>query len=65
MRQTRKAIWTLGAIASPTNKQGEVVLLGVDWLEGLPLWWCFAEGPINIGFGIAILALARRVGDEP
>lgn len=42
-----------------------LVLLGVDWLEGLPLWWRLAEGPINIGFGIAILILTRRMGGEP
>jgi len=37
-------------------------LLAVDCLEGMPLWWCLAEGPFNIGFGIVLLVLGWRLG---
>jgi NADH:ubiquinone oxidoreductase subunit 6 (subunit J) len=37
-----------------------MILLGitigiVDFIEGLPMWWRLAEGPINIAVGILIL----------
>lgn len=37
------------------------MLLVVDFVEGMPLWWRLWEGPINITFGILILFLSRRV----
>ena len=30
------------------------LLLGVDFLEGLPRWWCFVEGPSNLLLGTII-----------
>lgn len=33
------------------------MLLIVDFVEGMPLWWSFWEGPIDITFGVFILAL--------
>jgi len=39
-----------------------LVLFGVDMFEGMPLWWCFVEGPVDAAFGIMILCLACRVG---
>ena len=29
-----------------------LMLLSVDWLEGMPRWWTIQEGPVVIGFGI-------------
>jgi hypothetical protein len=37
------------------------VLLVVDLLEGMPLWWSLGEGPINIVFGIVILMNSYRL----
>jgi hypothetical protein len=37
------------------------VLLAVDGLQGLPLWWTLGEGSFNIAIGIAGLLLARRI----
>ena len=42
-----------------------VVLLGVDWLEGLPLSWTLWEGPFACLFGLAVLWLSARIGGEP
>jgi hypothetical protein len=38
-----------------------IVMLGVDFSEGMPGFWKTAEGPIDIGFGILILMLAIRL----
>ncbi len=38
-----------------------LLLVGVDMLEGLPLWWCLIEGPGDAAFGIVILCLSCRV----
>ncbi len=35
-----------------------LLLSGVDFLEGMPLWWSLAEGPFNIVFGGIILSLS-------
>jgi len=32
----------------------------VDLREGMPLYWTFTEGPINIVFGIIIFTLSRK-----
>ena len=40
-------------------------LLIIDLLEGMPLYWSFTEGPINVGFGVVILALSYRMGVGP
>jgi len=35
------------------------ITLGVvDFVEGMPLWWKLAEGPINIAVGVLILLLS-------
>lgn len=41
-----------------------VILLAVDLLEGMPLWWSLGEGPTNIGFGILMLVLTSRAGTD-
>ena len=40
------------------------VLLGVDWLEGMPRFWIFWEGPFVILFGLVILWLIRPAGSH-
>ena len=41
-----------------------VLLLAVDLIEGLPLFWSFTEGPAVIIFGVIILALSCRIHIE-
>jgi len=38
-----------------------LMLFGVDLAEGMPWWWSLAEGTFNVGFGVAILVLSRRI----
>ena len=38
-----------------------VMLLFVDWLEGMPLWWKLWEGPFVITLGAVILLLSRVI----
>lgn len=40
------------------------VLIGVDWQEGLPLWWTAAEGPIVIVMGAVYVQLSRHCADQ-
>jgi hypothetical protein len=37
------------------------ILLIVDFVEGMPLWWSLWEGPINMAFGTIILILSNRI----
>lgn len=37
------------------------VLLAVDWLQGMPLWWTLGEGGFNIAVGAVGLLLVRRI----
>jgi len=39
-------------------------LFVIDLLGGMPLYWSLTEGPINVGFGVVILALSYRMGVE-
>jgi hypothetical protein len=41
------------------------VLFIVDLLEGMPLHWSLTEGPFNLIFGIVILILSYRIGNNP
>jgi len=41
-----------------------IMLLIVDFVEGMPLWWRFWEGPINMAFGTIILILSNRLARE-
>ena len=41
-----------------------LALVGVDLLEGMPLWWTVSEGVANLVMGIVILALAWPIGRE-
>ena len=34
-----------------------LLLLTVDWFEGMPLFWRVGEGPVNIVLGVVILML--------
>ena len=40
-----------------------VMLLGIDYREGMPPWWTLGEGPFNMAFGLLILWLNRRPPD--
>jgi hypothetical protein len=61
LHRYRPAIHFLGAAISIFG----VILFIVDLVEGLPLWWSLAEGPINIIFGIIIFTFSRRKQGEP
>jgi len=37
-----------------------LTLFVVDWVEGLPQFWRFWEGPLDAGLGVAILWLVWR-----
>ncbi len=37
-----------------------VMLLAIDCLEGMPLWWTLIEGPAFAAAGLAILLVQRR-----
>ena len=39
-----------------------VILLVVDWTEGLPLFWKIWEGPFLMAFGATVLYLSRAIG---
>lgn len=38
-----------------------VMLLFVDWLEGMPRFWKLWEGPFVITFGVVMLLLSRAI----
>lgn len=38
-----------------------MMLLVVDFVEGMPLWWSLWEGPINMTLGTIILILSNRL----
>lgn len=38
-----------------------LILIGVDWTEGLPLWWRAWEGPWVMVIGGVVLWLTRRL----
>ncbi|MCI0691761.1 hypothetical protein L0337_07090 [candidate division KSB1 bacterium] len=38
-----------------------VILLFVDWLERMPLFWKLWEGPFVIIFGVVMLSLSRAI----
>jgi hypothetical protein len=37
-----------------------LLMLWVDFTAGMPLWWSLSEGPFNVVFAGAILALSQR-----
>ena len=39
-------------------------LLVFDWVEGMPWFWQLGEGPIDLGIGLVILWLTRRLAAE-
>ena len=41
-----------------------MILFVVDLVEGLPLFWRLGEGPLDAGFGIVILWLSYRIGQD-
>ncbi|WP_397568736.1 hypothetical protein [Schlesneria sp. T3-172] len=43
--------------------QGGIVM-GIDWAEGMPVWWTALEGPCCIGLGALILILQRWSAKE-
>jgi hypothetical protein len=56
-RRHRTAICSMGAAFIFFG----IVTLGVDFSEGMPGFWRFVEGPIDIAFGLAILILALQL----
>jgi hypothetical protein len=41
-----------------------VVLFGVDHVEGMPWFWTWQEGPINVAIGSSLLILRRGVPSD-
>lgn len=39
-----------------------VAFVGIDFYEGLPLWWSLSEGPIVLVMGTIYVVLARKLG---
>jgi hypothetical protein len=42
-----------------------LMLLGIDWAEGMPRIWTFAEGPGDVLFGFVLLWLSDRLRPDP
>ena len=38
-----------------------IVLFGIDLVEGMPAFWAWGEGPINVAMGSCLLVLRRGV----
>ena len=53
----RRVLIYLGAAVTSFG----VVLLAVDWVEGMPFFWALWEGPFVMVFGLSILLLSRGV----
>jgi hypothetical protein len=53
----RRVLIYLGAATTSLG----VVLLAVDWTEGMPFFWTIWEGPFVAAFGLAMLFLMRGV----
>jgi len=41
-----------------------ILIFGVDWIEGMPLFWRIGEGPIVVFFGLFIFFLSGKI-DHP
>ena len=57
VRRYRPVLIYLGAAVSLLG----VVLLVVDWQEGMPRFWTVWEGPFVTLFGLTLLLLGRRI----
>lgn len=57
LERHRRVLIYLGAALASFG----VVLLVVDWVEGMPAFWTLWEGPFVVVFGLAILLLSRGV----
>jgi hypothetical protein len=53
----RRVLIYLGAAVTSFG----VVLLAVDWFEGMPSFWTVWEGPFVTAFGLTLLFLSRGV----
>ncbi len=60
MRRYRSVLVYLGAALTAFG----IVLVVVDWVEGLPVFWKLAEGPGDIVIGLVILRLSLGLGKE-
>ena len=58
VRRFRPVLSYLGAVLALLG----VFLIAFDWVEGMPLFWQLGEGPIDLGIGLVIFLLSRRVG---
>ena len=48
----------IACLAAMLIAQG-AIMIGIDLVEGMPIWWTVTEGPCCAGFGIVLLALQR------
>jgi hypothetical protein len=53
----RRVLAYLGAAVTSLG----VILLVVDWAEGMPSFWTIWEGPFVAAFGLSMLFLSRHV----
>lgn len=60
LQRHRRILIYLGAASACFG----LVLLLVDWGEGMPWFWTAWEGPFVMVFGLAILILSRRLPDS-
>lgn len=58
LRRFRPVLCYFGAAAIVFG----LLLFGIDWSEGMPLWWRLGEGPATAAMGLVVLLLSRRVG---
>ena len=57
LERHRRVLIYLGAAITSFG----VVLLVVDWVEGMPSFWTLWEGPFVMVVGLAILLLSRKI----
>ena len=60
VRRHRPVLTYLGIAVSSFG----LVLLCVDWIEGMPQYWKVVEGPFVLLLGVAIFYLNHRVGAD-
>ncbi len=57
LRRYQPVVTYLGSAIIPLG----LVLLVVDWVEGLPTFWKIWEGPFMTVVGLVVLILGRRI----
>lgn len=41
------------------------ILFWIDWIEGMPTWWTWAEGPLFAASGVLVLLIMRNTKSRP